>query len=129
MWKHWRGTPCSITGVIMVTSTDDAHAGRVPYSVHGEHPKINRSYPQIAWLNVLNIPLMPCRCKNATYLEEVLLCSSPSPPCSSVHREGLSLHMPTALTETSLDHRRVSSPCIGNVGNEHIQKSYFSASN
>lgn len=47
----------------MVTSTDDAHAGRVAYSVCGEHPKINRSYPQVAWLNVLNIPLMPAVAK------------------------------------------------------------------
>ena len=121
MWKHWRDTPCSVTGVMMVTPTDDAHAGRVPYSVHGEHPKINRSYPQIAWFSVLNIPLLPAVAK----LQHIRRrhCSAPLRPLHVLCAQGRPLmHMPAALTETSWDHRRVSSPCIGNAGNERLQK-------
>ena len=71
---------------MMVTPTDDTHAGRVPYSVHGEHPKINRSYPQIAWFSVLNIPLLPAVAKLQHMRKRH--CSAPLPPLHVLCAQG-----------------------------------------
>lgn len=55
-------------------------------SVHREHPKISRSYPQIAWFSVLNIPLMPAVAK----LQHIWrrCCFAPLPPLHILCAQG-----------------------------------------